>query len=141
MKNISAKNWPSDAIVSLPSPFVDARGAIQTLVEGGIHSIQIISSKKDTVRANHYHKSDSHYMYVVSGSMNYYSRPVGSKEPPHSQLVTAGQMVFTPPLLEHAVHYLEDSVFLNITSEPRDQSSYEEDLVRVELFKLPNDAA
>lgn len=128
-------------MVSLPAPFVDARGAIQTLVEGGIHSIQIISSKKDTVRANHYHKSDSHYMYVVSGSMNYYTRPVGSKEPPQSLLVTAGQMVFTPPMLEHAVHYLEDSVFLNITSEPRDQSSYEEDLVRVELFKLPNNAA
>lgn len=143
MKNKPAAtgNSPASPMVPLPAPFVDARGAIQTLVEGGIHSIQIISSKKDTVRANHYHKSDSHYMYVVSGSMNYYTRPVGSKEPPQSLLVTAGQMVFTPPMLEHAVHYLEDSVFLNITSEPRDQSSYEEDLVRVELFKLPNNAA
>lgn len=144
MKNKAAEPptaWPSGPIVSLPAPFVDARGAIQTLVEGGIHSIQVISSKADTVRANHYHKSDSHYMYVVSGSMNYYSRPAGSKEPPHWLLVTAGQMVFTPPLLEHAVHFLEDSVFLNITSEPRDQSSYEGDLVRVELFRLPNNAA
>jgi quercetin dioxygenase-like cupin family protein len=139
-KSTSPNAWPTGPVVSLPEPFVDARGAIQTLVEGGIHSVQIISSKTDTVRANHYHKSDSHYMYVVTGSMKYYSRSAGAKEQPRWVLVTAGQMVFTPPLVEHAVHFLEDSVFLNITSEPRDQSSYEDDLVRVELFRLQSDA-
>jgi hypothetical protein len=44
-------------------------------------------------------------------------------------------MVFTPPMVEHAVEFLEDSVFLNITGKPRDQGSYEQDLVRVELYK------
>lgn len=143
MKNSSnhPNTFPSGPLVSLPAPFVDARGAIQTLVEGGIHSVQVITSRAGTVRANHYHKSDSHYMYVVSGAMRYYFRPAGAQEPPRLVLVGTGQMVFTPPLVEHAVHFPEDTVFLNLTSEPRDQSSYEEGVVRVELFRLPDDAS
>ena len=39
--------------------------------------------------------------------------------------------------MEHAVEFLEDSEFLNITSKPRDQGSYEDNLVRVKLHKLP----
>jgi len=130
----------TDPRVPLPSAHADARGAIQPIVEGGIHSIQVITSKKDTVRANHYHKEDSHFMYVVSGAFQYYWRPAGDKAPPQSLRVPAGQMVHTPPLVEHAVHFLEDTVFLNITSEARDQSTYEADIVRVKLFALEDKA-
>ncbi len=131
----TSHHWPSGPIVSLPVPFEDARGEIQTLIDGGIHSVQIITSKATTVRANHFHKTDSHYMYVLKGSMKYFHRPAGEKSPPSWLLVKEGQMVFTPPLVEHAVEFLEDSVFLNITGNPRDQGSYEDDLVRVELHK------
>ena len=123
-------------IVSMTAPFEDARGVIQTLVDGGIQSIQVITSKANTVRANHYHKTDSHFMYVVKGVMKYFHRPAGNTSAPTWLLVKAGQMVFTPPLVEHAVEFLEDSEFLNITGKPRDQGSYEDDLVRVELHKL-----
>ena len=75
-------------------------------------------------------------MYVVKGVMKYFHRPAGNTSAPTWLLVKAGQMVFTPPLVEHAVEFLEDSEFLNITGKPRDQGSYEDDLVRVELHKL-----
>ena len=136
-ENSKSKNYPSGPIVSMTAPCEDERGVIQTLVDGGIHSIQIITSKANTVRANHYHKTDSHYMYVIRGAMKYFHRPAGDTSPPTWLLVKAGQMVFTPPLVEHAVEFLEDSEFLNITGKPRDQRSYEGDLVRVELHKLP----
>jgi quercetin dioxygenase-like cupin family protein len=127
--------------VPLPEAFADARGAIQPLVDGSYAALQVISSKKDTVRANHFHKKDSHYLYMVSGSMRYYFRPVGDKGPSKFVDVHAGQMIFTPPMEEHATHFLEDSVFLNITAEKRDQSTYESDIVRVDLFKLPGNPA
>lgn len=130
------KSWPtSGPIVSLPAPFEDARGVIQTLAEGGVHSVQIITSKANSIRANHYHRTDSHYMYIVSGAMKYYHRPVNDKSAPTWLLVTAGQLVYSPPMVEHAVEFVEDTVFLNITGKPRDQASYEDDLVRVELLK------
>jgi quercetin dioxygenase-like cupin family protein len=126
---------PTDTPVPLPPAFEDARGKIQTLVEGGIESVQVITSKASTVRANHYHKTDSHFMYVVQGSMKYYHRPVGDKSPPAMLLVREGEMVYTPPLVEHAVEFPEDTVFMNITGKSREQKSYEDDLVRVELLK------
>lgn len=74
-------------------------------------------------------------MYVVQGEMRYFHRPVGDSAKPAWVYVKSGQMVFTPPMIEHAVEFTEDSVFLNITALARDQVSYEEDVVRVELHK------
>ena len=127
--------WPVGPLVSLPAPFEDMRGVIQTLVDGGIHSIQIITSKAGTVRANHYHRTDSHHMYVIKGTMKYFHRPVGDTSAPSWVYVKEGQMVFSPPRVEDAVEFIEDSVFLNITGKPRDRGSYEDDLVRVDLYK------
>jgi dTDP-4-dehydrorhamnose 3,5-epimerase-like enzyme len=124
----------SNPFVILPSSFEDARGNIQTLVEGGVHSVQVITSKAHTVRANHWHREDSHYLYMVEGVMEYYYRAVGESGEPNCVIVNKGQLIFTPPMLEHATYFLEDSVFLNITGKPRDQGSYENDTVRVELF-------
>ena len=125
----------ADCLIPLSVPFEDARGSIRTLVDGGIQSVQVITSKAGSIRANHYHRSDSHYMYVVKGTMKYFYRPTGDTSVPKWLMVKEGQMVFTPPLVEHAVEFLEDSVFINITGKPRDQGSYENDLVRVELYK------
>jgi len=74
-------------------------------------------------------------MYVIKGVMKYFHRPAGDAASPKWLLVKEGQMVFSPPMVEHAVEFLEDSVFLNITGKPRDQGSYEDDLVRVDLHK------
>jgi uncharacterized RmlC-like cupin family protein len=120
-------------LVQLPAPFVDARGAIQPLVDEPLGSAQVISCKKDTVRGNHHHKSDWHYCYVVSGAIDYYWRPAGSREAPTHVRVEAGQMFFTPPMTDHAMLFPEDATFLNLARNARDQVSYEEDIIRVQL--------
>jgi dTDP-4-dehydrorhamnose 3,5-epimerase-like enzyme len=134
--NDAAGKFPKDVIMTLEKPFVDSRGAIQTLADAEIRTAQIITSKKGTVRANHYHKTDWHYCYVVSGSIDYYHRPVGSKDKPEHILVKTGQVFFTPPMVEHAMVFPEDTTFLNLAGNKRDQKHYEEDLVRVELVKV-----
>ncbi len=129
-------DFPKEVIMSLEKPFVDSRGAIQTLADAPLRSAQIITSKKGTVRANHYHKTDWHYCYVVSGSIDYYHRPVGSNAKPEHMLIKTGQVFFTPPMVEHAMVFPEDTTFLNLAGNKRDQKHYEEDLVRVELVKV-----
>ncbi|MEM7406259.1 MAG: cupin domain-containing protein [Pseudomonadota bacterium] len=123
-------------LVELGSPYSDARGAIQPLVEGGFASAQAISSTAGSVRANHFHKEDWHYCYMVTGGMNYWFRPVGSSEQPHCIRVEAGQMIFTPAMEEHAMEFTEDSVFINFANRQRDQASYEQDLVRIDLIPV-----
>ena len=122
-----------EPLVELPAPFVDARGAIQPLVDEPVGSAQVITCKKGSVRGNHHHRSDWHYCYVVSGCIDYYWRPGGSSESPKHVRVEAGQMFFTPAMTDHAMIFPEDTTFINLAHNPRDQHSYEDDIVRVQL--------
>jgi len=126
--------WPDEAIVPLEKPYVDDRGAIQPLVDRMMRSAVMIESKKGALRANHYHKTDWHYCYVMSGCIEYYHRPTGSEEEPEMLLVKGGQMVFTPPMIDHGMKFPEDTVFLTLSRNPRDQATYEADVVRVDML-------
>ncbi|MDH5747901.1 MAG: cupin domain-containing protein [Rhodospirillales bacterium] len=127
------KSWPKTVIVALEEPFVDNRGRIQPLVDLMMQSAVLITSTKGSLRANHYHKTDWHYCYVLSGSIEYYHRPTGSQEEPECVLVRAGEMAFTPPMVDHGMKFPEDCTFLTLSRNPRDQESYEADVVRIEM--------
>jgi len=126
--------WPTEPIVGLEKPFVDSRGAIQPLVDLMMRSAVMIESKKGSLRANHYHKTDWHYCYVISGTIEYYHRTTGSDAEPEMLLVKEGQMVFTPPMIDHGMKFSEDTVFLTLSRNPRDQATYEADVVRVDML-------
>ena len=127
-------SWPREPLVPLEQPFADVRGSIQPLVEMMMRSAALITSKKGTTRGNHYHKTDWHYCYMLSGAMEYYERPVGGVEKPMRLIVKTGQMVFTPPMVEHAMKFREDTTWLTLSRNPRDQKSYEADIIRTHLI-------
>ena len=126
------ESWPTEVIVPLEKPFADARGAIQPLVDTTMESCVLISSVKGTVRANHYHKTDWHYCYVLSGCIEYYHRPTGSTEPAEMVVVRPGQLFFTPPLVDHAMVFVEDTTFLTLGRNSRAQEVYEADVERID---------
>jgi dTDP-4-dehydrorhamnose 3,5-epimerase-like enzyme len=126
--------WPKTGIVELESPHTDDRGAIQSLVNFPMKNLSLISSKKGALRSNHYHLTDWHYMYVLSGSFKYYYRTTNSNEELKSVTVTKGEMIFTPPMEDHATVFLEDCDLLAMSRNPRDQEAYEEDVRRVILI-------
>lgn len=125
--------WPKPGLVELDSAHADERGAIQSLVNFPMKNMSIITSKKGTVRSNHYHLTDWHYMYVMSGSFDYYYRPTNSGEAAKKVVVKQGEMIFTPPMEDHATVFLEDSTLLVMSRNPRDQEAYEADVRRVVL--------
>ena len=126
--------WPAHGVVKLERPFIDARGKIQPLVDEMIRSAVMIASKAGSVRANHYHKTDWHYCYVVSGQIEYLHRPTGSDKAPAEIIVNEGEMVFTPPMIDHGMRFPVDTVFLTLGRNPRDQATYEADVVRVDFL-------
>ena len=128
------ESWPKAPKVSLEKPFTDRRGKIQPLVDLMMKSAVMIESKRGSLRANHYHKTDWHYCYVISGCIEYYHRPTGSADVPECVLVRAGEMVFTPPMVDHGMKFPEDTVFLTLSRNPRDQEAYEADVVRIDLI-------
>lgn len=125
--------WPKTVIVPLEEPFADARGEIQPLVDLPMESAVLIGSKKGSVRANHFHKTDWHFCYVISGCIDYFHRPHGSGEEPEKVTVKTGQLFFTPPMVDHAMVFAEDTVFLTLGRNSRRQDVYEADVVRIEL--------
>ena len=127
-------SWPSEPLVNLQNPFVDKRGSIQPLVDLMMKSAVMINSKAGSLRANHYHKTDWHYCYVISGQIDYYHKKINSKKEPQLIIVKEGQMIFTPPLVEHCMKFPKDTLFLTLSRNPRDQEAYESDVVRVKLI-------
>lgn len=113
----------------------DPRGVIEKLAEGSFQSILRITSKAGTVRANHYHKHDSHLCYLVRGRIEYVYRDAAND---HAELghvlIEPGQLLYTPPMIAHAMKFLEDSELYVFTTQPRHtQGEYEDDVVRVAL--------
>ena len=69
--------------------------------------------------------------------MEYYYRPTGSLKDPDKIIVTVGEMIFTPPMMDHSMKFPVDTVFITLSRNPRDQESYESDVVRIDL--VPTD--
>ena len=61
--------------------FKDSRGWLKKILDGNFSSCIEIYSKKDTTRANHYHKKDKHFIYIITGEILYFykDRKKGSK--------------------------------------------------------------
>lgn len=125
------EEWPKTVKIPLENPFIDNRGSIQPLVDVTMESCVLISSKKGSVRANHYHRTDWHYCYVLSGTIDYYHRPTGSSEAPTKVRVSEGELFFTGPMTDHAMVFVDDTVFLTFGRNSRTQEVYEADVVRI----------
>lgn len=116
--------------------FVDERGGITRVLDDEkfpVHSVLYITSKAGTIRSNHYHKTDAHYCYLLSGAVEYYEKPVDGGAIGHATLA-AGDMAFSDSMIIHAFRFTEDSVLIAFARKPRNQEDYEKDTVRVELI-------
>lgn len=126
--------WPSSPTVPLPEAFVNHNGSIQNLVLKPMQSVGALHSVKGAVRANHYHKTDWHYAYVAFGRVAYYERAIGATEVPEPIVYGPGQVFFTPPLREHTMVFLEESLIITMAKNVRSHEEHEADLVRVQVI-------
>ena len=118
--------------------YSDSRGDLVKLLEGDIKSSLLITSKKGSVRANHYHKKDHHYCYVVSGEIKYLTRPIGARKGFELYTIESEKMFYTPEQLEHLMIFSKDTIFLTFSKNSfRSQKEYEDDLVRVDFLSDP----
>ena len=127
------KEQPEEIQVVLTprASFIDGRGEIKNLIDIPFTSAAVVTSVKGAVRGNHYHKTDYHYCWLQRGRMIYLHRPMGSASPPQRWVITAGQLFYTPPMYEHAMHFTEESVMLVFAKNNREMAHYEADTVRV----------
>jgi len=136
-KNIhldDATMWPNEPRIEIEEAFEDDRGYILPLINFPMKNLSMIFSKKGALRSNHSHHEDWHYMYTIYGSFDYYYRPHGTDKEIKMEKFVAGEMVFTPPKEDHACIFTEDALLVVASRNPRDQETYESDVVRIELI-------
>ena len=125
-------------LVNLPKGYEDARGIIQPLCDLNMKSASLIVSKPNTWRANHYHKTDWHFIYVLKGSFEYYFKKTNSNEKVKKKFVKKGELLFTGPIVDHAMLYTEETEIIVVSKNPRDQETYERDTVRIDFMNNEN---
>ncbi len=137
MKAIATK----EEVISTPTLIAkDDRGVIEQLVKGDFQTVLRTTQVKGSIRANHYHKHDSHIGYLVSGKLQYMTRTAeDEKAKVTTYIIEPGQMFHTPPMVTHATVALEDSDVLYFTPRSGGKKEYENDVIRVELIS-PEDA-
>ena len=131
-------NFEDKDLIKLPENHSDERGFIQPLCDLEMKSASLLYSKKNTWRANHYHKSDWHFIYVLEGGFDYYYRKTNSNEKIKKKTVKKNQLLYTGPLVDHAMLYTEETKLLVVSKNPRDQKTYEEDTVRIDFMNDNN---
>ena len=118
--------------------FKDKRGTLQKIIDGNFSSCIEVFSKKGSIRANHYHKKDKHFMYIISGELlySYKNRKRGSKV--KIKKMKKGDLFFTPAMQEHMAYFTKNTHFLAFSTRKRTRFDYEKDLIRVEMDKYPD---
>ena len=131
--------WPNTTKVELEQPFDDHRGYIQSIVNFPMKNLSMIFSHKGKLRANHNHNTDWHYMYIIYGAVDYYYRKHDSDDPIKLEKCVAGDLVFTPPMEDHAMVFTEETLFACVSRNPRgDQETYENDVKRIHVIDPDN---
>ncbi len=132
------EKYSNKDLINLPKSYEDARGIIQPLCDLNMKSASLIVSKANTWRANHYHKNDWHFIYVLKGSFEYYFKKTNSDEKIKKKIVKKEELLFTGPVVDHAMFYTEETEIIVLSKNPRDQKTYEEDTVRIDFMNNEN---
>ena len=106
--------------------FVDSRGVISNheLTEP-INLIGMISSKKGTIRANHYHPQQEQKCLFTKGQIiEIFQDIINPKAPKVTQVVNEGQLSIIKPNVAHTMVFTKDTTFLNLVRGERDHENY-----------------
>jgi len=112
---------------------LDERGIISDLVNEPINNVGLITTEKDCVRGCHYHKKSKQYSYILSGKFEVLLASYDNLNNIKKVLLNAGELITIPPFVVHQFKAVERSVMINMESQSRAESGYEDDTFRVKL--------
>ena len=76
--------------------FLKMRGYLLKILDKGFSSCIEISSKKGSIRANHYHKKDEHFCYILKGEILFFYRNRKKASKLNYKVMKKGDLFFTP---------------------------------------------
>lgn len=123
----------TSGVVIKPGPaYVNEAGSITNIAFGEFSCVSLIHSVAGSFRSRHYHRADSHVLYVMKGEMWYQERELDGEYPAEWTKVVPGESVFTPPLVVHQTYFPVATTLVSMSKQRRDHESHEADVQRVE---------
>lgn len=119
----------------------DRRGGILSIVDIPVRNVSIIKCVAGSIRSNHYHKKDGHFIYVLQGEIEYFCQAIRGNHPRgpvRCHRVHAGDSIFTPPRELHSTFFPIATTLIVSSLLPRDQKNYEKDTIRISLLTKEN---
>ena len=115
----------------------DQRGNILSIVDHQISNVSLITCTAGSLRSNHYHKKDFHFMYVLEGKIDYFYKSLNDNSINYFS-VLPGNNIFTPKKEIHATFFPVETKLIVSSGFPRDKETYEADTVRVNFIDERN---
>ena len=113
--------------------FIDERGIITDLLNEPISHVGLITTEKDAVRANHYHKLSTQYSYILQGKFEVLIAPYDQQSNIKKVIVNVGELITIPPYVIHQFKALDRAIMIDMVSESRAGAGFEDDTVRVKI--------
>lgn len=106
--------------------FIDSRGVISNFeLKQKINLVATITSKKDTLRSNHYHPYQTQECLLIKGQYISIYKDLKSKNSlKETHLINEGELVITRPNVAHTMVFSRDTIFINLVKGDRDHDNY-----------------
>tara|TARA_Y100000590_G_scaffold469879_1_gene660311 strand:- start:11143 stop:13701 length:2559 start_codon:yes stop_codon:yes gene_type:complete len=113
-------------IFSGKNEFIDSRGKISNYeLSEPINLIGYIESKKNSVRANHFHPIQEQKCLLIKGQfISVYKNLLEKNSPIVTHVVKEGDLIITKPNVAHAMIFSRDTIFLNLVRGEREHQNY-----------------
>ena len=124
-------------VIKSVNPFVDARGVIENYdLVAPVNMANILTSKKGSLRANHYHPEQTQQVLIISGKYICVYKDLSIPDAPvRSHVVKVGDLVVTQPMVAHCMIFVEDTTFVNLVGGNRDHDKFGQHTVPCVLVK------
>ncbi len=134
-KEYEEKSYVNGVIIKKINPvFSDNRGEISDLLNEKINHVGFITTEPEAVRGKHYHKQSKQYSYIQKGKFEVLMANIEKPEEIEKIILNAGEIMIIPPMTLHSFKAIEKSDMIDMISESREGSGYEDDVIRIENF-------
>lgn len=111
----------------------DERGTIVDLLNEKLNHVGLIVTEKDAIRGNHYHKLSIQYTYVLSGKFEVLIAKSDSPTNVKKIILGPGEIIIIPPGIIHQFKALEKATIIDMISESRAGTGFEDDVYRIAI--------
>jgi len=106
--------------------YIDSRGKISNFeLTEPINMVGLITSKKGTIRANHFHPQQEQKCLFTKGQIiEVFQDLLNPNSPKITQVVNEGQISVIKPNVAHTMIFTKDTTFLNLVRGEREHDNY-----------------